>query len=590
MSKTNNTPTQEISLKDISPSPFNYRWAGKPVDEKSLEELAASIKIHEVIQAVTVRPLLNGKYELVIGERRLRASKIAGKKTIPASIRELTNEQVKEIQLIENLQRENPHPMADALGIQQLLSIKDKKITVEEVANRIGKSTAYVYQRLKLCDLHENFREMFLANAINISQALKVARLDSASQLDFFESYCSNWNEENWMIHNFNARIENYQLDLDDAPFNIKDAKLDKKAGACTKCPNNTAVTTSLFPEDSKEARCTNRTCYENKCRLFVLLNLAVVIKENPDLPIAVRDETILTTFFSANDELIKGKTILIEDVDFPYYAEMDDKPDRKSFTDNEDEDENETEFQQALSEYETELQRMEDETNAGNYRKAILITERESGKIVYLEPIREADDSNHAQTSNRIEFKAKDYQEAVKAKTLTLEMVASEKERLRIREDRSKELDEIKLQENFYNALEANESAQSVDFPAGINDKAVGIFLMYDSLNYHWRNRFTSIILDRIKSKQEEDSKLIQFFFTATDNEISVLARMAMLNKAEAKLPDTHAGQMLRVMVEGTYGMDASELVNIQRTVTKERETKLNEKLFLLDKQAEKL
>jgi hypothetical protein len=157
-------------------------------------------------------------------------------------------------------------------------------------------------------------------------------------------------------------------------------------------------------------------------------------------------------------------------------------------------------------------------------------------------------------------------------------------------KKDCSKELDEIKLQENFYKKLEENEAAQSPQHPAGINDRAVAVFLQFDSLNYHWKRRFTDMVLDRVGSRSEEDDKLLQFFFNATENELSVLCRMALLNKADAKSPNSHAGQLLRLMVEGTPGMDAAELVNIQRTITKEREMKLEEKMAILNKQAEKL
>ena len=590
MKTMNNNQPQEIELKNISISPFNYRYGGKPVDEESLKELAESIKTHGVIQSVLLRPLVDGKYELVAGERRFRASKLAGKKLIPATIRELTDEEVKEIQVIENLQREDPHPMAEAMGLQQLLSIKTKKNNVEEVAKRIGKSEAYVYQRLKLNCLNENFREMFFANAINTSQALRIARLDNESQDDFFNSYCKDWMQENWTLHNFNTRIENFQLDLSDAPFDIKDTKLDKKAGACTKCPHNTAVTTSLFPEDSDEARCTNRPCYENKCRLFTQLQLAEIFKTNPDLPIAVVDDTVIEKLFANDDTLIKGRTILINEVDYFDYYRMPEKPNREDFDYNDDEEENESDYQGAVQEYDSELLQNENEVTQGNYQMAILLDEDGDSEIVYLDTRKDKPVKSYSSSATKSEFKAKDYQEAAKGKTLTHSIIENEKERLLAREKRSKELDEIKLQENFYKKLEENEAAQSPQHPAGINDRAVAVFLQFDSLNYHWKRRFTDIVLDRVGSRSEEDDKLLHFFFNATENELSVLCRMALLNKAEAKSPNSHAGQLLRLMVEGTEGMDAAELVNIQRTITKEREMKLEEKMAILDKQAEKL
>ncbi len=590
MKTINNNQPQEIQLQDISISPFNYRYGGKPVDEESLKELSQSIKTHDVIQAVLVRPKGEGKYELVVGERRFRASELAGKKSIPATVRELTDEEVKEIQVVENLQREDPHPMAEAMGIQQLLSLKTRKNNVEEVAKRIGKSEAYVYQRLKLNTLHENFREMFLANAINTSQALRIARLDSESQDDFFNSYCKEWMQENWTLHNFNTRIENYQLDLSDAPFDIKDAKLDKKAGACTKCPHNTAVTTSLFPDDIDDARCTNRPCYENKCRLSKHLQLAEIFKNNPDLPIAVPDDTVISHLFANDDTLIKGRTILIDEVDYFDYYRLPEKPKREDFDYNDDEEENESDYQGAMQEYDSEILQNEEEIRQGNYRMAVLLDEDEEAELVYLDTRKDKPVKTHTSSGAKSEFKAKDYQEAAKGKTLTVEIIENEKERLLAREKRSKELDEIKLQEIFYKKLEENETAQSPQHPAGINDRAVAVFLQFDSLSYHWKRRFTDMVLDRVGSRSEEDDKLLHFFFSATENELSVLCRMALLNKAEAKSPNSHAGQLLRLMVEGTPGMDAAELVNIQRTITKEREMKLEEKMAILEKQAEKL
>lgn len=543
-----------------------------------------------------VRLIAEGKFELVIGERRYRASVLAGKKTIPVMVRELTDEQVKEMQLIENLQRENPHPMAEAIGIYQLLNLKSKKTNVEEISKRIGRSVAYVYQRIKLYELIENFREMFFADVFNITQALKIARLDKESQEEFFNAHCKNWMDENWSLHNFDGKVDNYQLDLDDAPFDIKDAKLDKKAGACTKCPHNIAVTTSLFPEDEEEARCTHRACYENKCKLHKTLQLVAIFTEHKDLPIAVEDDTVISAMFGNDDSLIKGRTLLIENIDYFDEYQLPEKPIREDFDYSDSEEDNEEEYQGALQEYESELKQAEQEIAEGNYYKAILLKEDGDAEVVYVDR-RDHRVSSHSSSSHnssfglsKPEFKAKDYQEAVKAKTLTAETIDSERQRLIAREKRSKELDEEKLQISFYEALEGNENAFSDAHPAGINDRAVWIFLMYDSLNFQWKRKFSDLVLEKVKSKEEESEKLFSFYFNATENQISVLARMALLNKAEAKMPNQDAGQLLRLMVEGTEGMDAAELVNIQRTIAKEREVKLEEKLAILDKQAEKV
>jgi ParB family chromosome partitioning protein len=580
----------EILLKDIAISPFNDRWGNKPPNENNLRELAESIKTHEVIQAVLVRPLPKGKFELVVGERRFRASGMAGKKTIKATIRELTDEQVQEIQLIENMQRENPHPMSEAIAIQKLLNLSHLKNKVEEVANRLGKSAGYVYQRSKLCELNDNFREMYFADAINTTQALKIARLDAKSQDEFFASNCEDWKEEDWEISNFNNRIRNYQLDLGKAPFNTKDAKLDKKAGACTRCLHNTAATTSLFPEDSKDARCTNRPCYENKCRLFAILNLADVIRQNPLLPIAISDDAVLSFYFSSDDKLIRDKKILIEGIDYRFYDELPEKPVLEKFDFYEEEEENMSDYQEAVNEFETEQTRMMDEVAAGNYLMAILINENTCDKVVFLNQKTGESQSLSSVPFTQSEFKAKDYHEALKAKTLTPELIESEIQRLKKREERSKELDTIKLQETFYKTLEESDAIKSIAHPAGLNDKAVSVFLLFESLNYFGRNQFNILLKDQLDLAGDKDDRLLHFFFHASENQISVLIRLAILNLSESKTPNSLAGQMLRKLIEGTQGVDAGELVDIQRAVTKEREHKLNEKLLLLDKQAEKI
>jgi ParB family chromosome partitioning protein len=593
---------KNILLTEITLSPFNYRYGGQPINEESLRELAESIKKYEVIQPVLVRPRPDGKFELVVGERRFRASAIAGKTDIPATIRELTDEEVKEIQLIENLQREDPHPMAEAMGIHQLLNLKSKKNSVAEIAKRIVKSEAFVYARLKLVNLTEAFREMFFADKLNITQAVKLASLDEGSQSEFFNDHCEDWKDEDFYLRNFNSLIEDFQLDLADAPFDLADAKLDKKAGACNTCQNNTAVITSLFPDESRDARCTNKPCYKNKCRLFGILNIAEVFKAHPDLPIAVPDDTVLTKYFGTNDTLIKGREVLIEDIDYPYFEELEEKPKREDFTDNDDSDDDETEYQEALSEWNAELQRLDDEAAAGNYRKAILISDDEFGKIVYLEPIHETNNSTSQLQSQsyshvpKSDFKAKDYQQAIKEKTLTLELINGEKQRLHDREKRSKELDEIKLQETFYEALQKSEATKCAEIAAGTNDRAVVIFLIYDSLGWSGKQEFSKAIFNEGKEEEHDDEfdsrdeQLIHFFFNAKKNQISVLTRLALLNKSDAKSPNGLCGQMLRLMVECTPGLDAAEMINVQRTIAKEREVKLNDKLLVLDKQAERL
>ena len=134
VNETKESDIVEIPLTEIRSNPYQPR---KNFDEKALLEFADSIKEHGVIQPIIVKKSIKG-YELIAGERRTRASKIAGKETIPAIIRDLTDQEMMEIALIENIQRENLNPIEEAEAFSKI--IETSKITQEEAAKKFGKS------------------------------------------------------------------------------------------------------------------------------------------------------------------------------------------------------------------------------------------------------------------------------------------------------------------------------------------------------------------------------------------------------------------------------------------------------------------
>ena len=125
---------QDISLDKIKPNPNQPR---KNFDEQALKELANSIKEHGVIQPIVVNDNGDGTYMIIAGERRFRATKLAGISSIPVIIRKYSEREIKEISLIENLQREDLNPIEAATAMKQLMS--DYKLTQDELAERIGK-------------------------------------------------------------------------------------------------------------------------------------------------------------------------------------------------------------------------------------------------------------------------------------------------------------------------------------------------------------------------------------------------------------------------------------------------------------------
>jgi ParB family chromosome partitioning protein len=150
---TNAASTLRIPLESIEVNPKQPR---KDFDQQALQELSHSIKLHDIIQPVTVSKMPSGKYRLIAGERRWRASKLAGLKDIPAFIRQANDQELLELALLENLQRENLNPIEIALSYQRLE--EELQYTQEQVAERMGKSRSDVTNYLRLLKLPPNIQ------------------------------------------------------------------------------------------------------------------------------------------------------------------------------------------------------------------------------------------------------------------------------------------------------------------------------------------------------------------------------------------------------------------------------------------------
>ena len=167
----------EIAIDRIRPNPYQPR---KAFDDKGLEELAASIRENGVFQPVLVRESIGG-YELVAGERRLRASKLAGKETIPAIVVDFNDQQVMEVSLLENIQRKDLTPIEEANAYEQL--IKKFGYTQEELAKRLGKSRANVTNLLRLLRLPDKVRKMVDEGKLSYGQARTLLGVDDEEKM-----------------------------------------------------------------------------------------------------------------------------------------------------------------------------------------------------------------------------------------------------------------------------------------------------------------------------------------------------------------------------------------------------------------------
>ncbi|MDY4699226.1 ParB/RepB/Spo0J family partition protein [Eubacterium coprostanoligenes] len=166
--------TSTLNINEITP---NKEQPRKTFDETALEELADSIRQHGVLQPLLVRPLTSGGYQLVAGERRWRASRLAELKEVPVIIKELSDTEAMEIAIIENLQREDLNPIEEAEGLQALI---DKcGYTQEQVATSVGKSRPAITNALRLLKLPEEVREMAKDGTISAGHARALLAFDN---------------------------------------------------------------------------------------------------------------------------------------------------------------------------------------------------------------------------------------------------------------------------------------------------------------------------------------------------------------------------------------------------------------------------
>ncbi len=254
-----------IPLANIQPSKTNPR---KSFDSKKLEELAGSVKSHGVLEPVLVRPLPGAavaldKHEIVAGERRFRAATIAQLSEIPCIVRQLSDEETLEIQVIENVQRDDLHPMEEAQGYRDLTRLF--KHSIEDIAAKVGKSGSYIAQRMSLTRLAPAVQKMFLDDKLNLSIALMIARIPVH---DLHAKVAKEITAHGGMTV-ARAReviVHQYMLDLANATFDTKDATLNAPAGACGACPKRTGNQAALFSDITKGDLCTDPICYRGKC------------------------------------------------------------------------------------------------------------------------------------------------------------------------------------------------------------------------------------------------------------------------------------------------------------------------------------
>lgn len=270
-------PFQMLRIEHLAPSPTNPR---KHFEPDALADLAATIREHGVIEPIIVRfwpddydtpegraerPL----YEIIAGERRYRASLLAGQDDIPALVRHLDTRQVLEIQIIENLQRRGVNELEEAEGYD--LMMRDFGYTADQLAEKVGKSRAYIYGRLKLTALCTDARKAFHEGKLDASRALLIARIPGAHlQARALAEIVAGWGGQPMAYRDAARHIQTrYMLRLKSAPFPLDDGALVPFTGVCTECPKRAGNAPLLFQDVEDPDTCTDPDCFAGKKRAW---------------------------------------------------------------------------------------------------------------------------------------------------------------------------------------------------------------------------------------------------------------------------------------------------------------------------------
>lgn len=271
------TAETDLDIATVHPSTDNHR---KTFNDASLQELAESIREVGVLQAIAVRPRTEGGYEIIYGERRYRASLLAGAKTIKAAVyNNVTDDEAEDMSLSENLQREQVRPTEEARAFKRLL--EKGRYDIYSLAGRFGRSEKYIYTRLKLNELYAPIGELLDNETITISVAEEISTYEPNIQKDVYEKHLKEGNGEDWTgytLHLFKRYFEKYYT------TDLEQYKFDKTE--CKACVHN-AANYNLFAEHNGCGHCTNRKCLEAKNAAHVAKETEKLLKSDPKLVVA---------------------------------------------------------------------------------------------------------------------------------------------------------------------------------------------------------------------------------------------------------------------------------------------------------------
>jgi ParB family chromosome partitioning protein len=583
-------PITDIPLEQIDLS-ANYR---KTYDPVALNEFAASIAaVGFIISPVTLRMQANGRYQLVVGFRRYFGAQLAELKHIPGIVRDLTDEQVEEIQLQENIQREDPHPMHEA---QAILRFYDRHLTTPDISLRLGKSVTWVYRRVKLCGLLPALQEMFLAGIFTLEQAHEIADLSPEAQATFFERYCSNWKERKPVFKMLSNVLASFKCELQTAIFDVRDGLLVATAGACTNCPFNTAYGGLLLPDPDAIGKCTRVACFENKTRTY--LEQKVVRDLQTEEPVALIIDGEMPEVYRAVLDTIAGASALpVHQVEEITIIEQPEPPSLDEYRHDADEDENDypqgsfetgdedspggeddasgiyqEDYDSAMEMYKEEQGEYAAAIGGARAMKGYFLSDTEA-RVVYYYPEPAGRRIAPVKTGQHIK-------DLIRAKKDTVDDLQEAIAHMKKREIRNKELDREKVQKAVHGELHKAAAAENAVFIITEEDKIATRWLLLDSVSYNMRNEVYHLLRIPADCARKPEA-LYEAVKNMSDAEFAVLVRMTLADKSDSKLPTTATGYFLRRVAESA-GVDVAAIEEKQEKRAQVRQENAEVKIGL--------
>ena len=370
------TAETDLDITTVHPSADNHR---KTFNDASLQELAESIREVGVLQAIAVRPHTAGGYEIIYGERRYRASLLAGTKTIKATIyNNITDDEAEDMSLSENLQREEVRPTEEAKAFKRLL--EKGRYDMYSLVSRFGRSEKYIYTRLKLNELYAPIGELLDNETITVSVAEEISTYEPNIQKDVYEKHLKEDSGDNWTGYTLNLFRKHFEKCY---TTDLEQYKFDKTE--CKACVHN-AANYNLFAEHNGCGHCTNRKCLETKNAAHVAKETEKLLKSDPKLVIArpyygSRNDTALQKLDKKGHE-IKDFDYNVSAREFPKAPEA---PQKEQFTEPTEYEQAVQTFEQRNEEYARKVEELNRKKEEGRIKTYVKVGQTEP-ELCYVE------------------------------------------------------------------------------------------------------------------------------------------------------------------------------------------------------------